>query len=426
MTIQNISLKITRRLILHSQLLDDKSHPPLGKEGAAQVIERLGYVQIDTISRVERAHHHTIWTRVPDYQPAMIDELQVKEQRIFEYWGHEASYLPMRDYRFYLPRMRSFEDPHIGWHRNLLEEYNHLTPQILDRIRQEGPLSSKDFKHPSDTKQGGWWNWKPAKTALELLFWQGKLMVAERRGFQRVYDLTERVLPAGVDTRYPDEEELGQFYVRRALQSMAVAREREILKHLGGATQPLISKSLHDLLDKGEVVELELEGDHNKPYYALTSVLGFKNQKDKPQIHILSPFDNLIIQRDRTRRLFDFEFTIQCYLPAEKREIGYFLLPILWGDRFIARMDVQADRKNSLLIIHNLVFEPEFHDFDQFIEPFIKKCIAYTKFNGCSQISINKTSQAKIKTSLKRLPVQFNITADLKSLKSGFGIINVI
>jgi uncharacterized protein YcaQ len=187
MTIQPIPLKIARQLILHSQFMDDESHLPAGKEGAAQVIERLGYVQIDTISRVERAHHHTVWSRVPTYQPAMMAELQAKEQRIFEYWGHEASYLPMQDYRFYLPRMRSFKDPGNGWHRNLLEKYGNLTPQILERIRQEGPLSSKDFERPVGTKQEGWWDWKPAKTALELLFWQGKLMVAERRGFQRVY-----------------------------------------------------------------------------------------------------------------------------------------------------------------------------------------------------------------------------------------------
>ncbi len=403
MTIQHITLKIARRLILHSQLLDAKSHLPLGKEGAAQVIEKLGYVQIDTISRVERAHHHTLWTRVPDYQPAMLAELQGKEQRIFEYWGHEASYLPMQDYRFYLPRMGSFEDPGNGWHRNLLEKYGNLTPQILERIRQEGPLSSKDFERPAGTKQGGWWDWKPAKTALELLFWQGKLMVAERRGFQRVYDLTERVLPAGVDTHFPDSDEMGQFYVRRALQSLAVAREREILRHLGGATQPLIVKGLQDLLDKKEIVQLELEGNTSNPYFAFASTLDFQNKKGIAQVYILSPFDNLIIQRDRTKRFFNFDFTLQCYLPAEKRKIGYFLVPVLWCDQFIARMDVQADRKNKILIIHNLVFEPGFKDFDQVIEPFMEQVIAYTKFNGCRQIIIEKTSPLKIKAALKRL-----------------------
>ena len=408
MAIQHISTETVRKLILHSQLLDGESNLPAGKEGAVQVIEKLGYVQIDTISRVERAHHHTLWTRLPDYQPAMLGELQVKEQRVFEYWGHEASYLPMRDYRFYLPRMRSFEDPHIGWHRNLLEKYRHLTPQILDRIRQEGPLSSRDFERPAGTKQGGWWDWKPAKTALELLFWQGKLMVVERRGFQRMYDLTERVLPSGVDTRYPDDEELGQFLVRRALQSFGIASEREILKHLGGATQPMISKSLHNLLDKGEVVELELEADKSKPCYAFTSILNFQNQSNKLQLYILSPFDNLIIQRDRTKRLFNFEFTLQCYLPAEKRKVGYFLLPILWGDRFIARMDVQADRKNKLLIIHNLVFESGFHDFDQWLEPFTEKLIAYTKFNGCRDVKVEKTTPSRIKALIKKLCANVN------------------
>jgi uncharacterized protein YcaQ len=206
-----------------------------------------------------------------------------------------------------------------------------------------------------------------------------------------------------MDTHFPDYDEMGQFYVRRALQSLAVAREREILRHLGGATQPLIAKSLRELLDKKEIVQLELEGNKRNPYFAFARTLDFLIQKENTQLTILSPFDNLIIQRDRTNQLFDFDFTIQCYLPAEKRKIGYSLVPVLWGDQFIARMDVQADRKKKILIIHNLVFEPGFKDFDQVIEPLARKVIAYTKFNGCKQIIIEKTSPLKIKTALKRL-----------------------
>jgi uncharacterized protein YcaQ len=399
---QNISLDSVLPLILKSQLLDGKSDLPNGKEGAARVIEELGYVQIDTISRVERAHHHILWTRVPSYQPAIIDELQARDKRIFEYWGHESSYLPMQDYRFYIPRMRGFADPQVGWHRQLMEKYQHLTPKILERIRMEGPLASKDFEKPAGAKRGGWWEWKPAKTALELLFWQGKLMVIERRGFQRVYDLTERVLPDWVDTCVPDEVELGQFYVRRALHSLAVAREREIRLHLGGATSEMVKKGLQTLLDAGEVVQLELAEDGKQPYFALTDTLNSKTRSNSQPLHILSPFDNLIIQRERTLRLFHFDFAMECYLPAEKRKLGYFLLPILWGDHFAGRMDVQADRKRKTLIIQNLVLEKDFHNLNDFLPLFLVKLNDYMKFNGCQQVEVIRTSPAKIKGKITR------------------------
>lgn len=396
-----ISAEELRRLNLHTQLLDGKINIPPGKEGVIRVIEHLGYLQIDTISRVERAHHHILWTRLPDYRPGMVEELQSKDKRVFEYWGHESSYLPMQDYRFYLPRMRSFSDPAVGWHRDLMDKYQHLTPRILERIREEGPLGSKDFEKPAGTQRGGWWDWKPAKTALELLFWQGKLMVAERRGFQRIYDLTERVLPDWVDTRQPDEIELAKFYVRRALQSLAAAREREIRLHLGGATPALIKKGLDSLIESEEVIRIEINEDPRQPYYALTEVINSKIKNTPPMVHILSPFDNLLIQRERTLRLFQFDFALECYLPAEKRKVGYFLLPVLWGDRFAARMDVQADRKQKTLVIHNLVMEKKITGMDDFLPLFAQKLAAYRLFNGCEKVKFMRSSPVSIKKVLK-------------------------
>jgi uncharacterized protein YcaQ len=398
-----ISLDSVRHLILHAQLLDVSTDLGIGKEGAAQAIDKLGYVQIDTIARVERAHHHTLWARVPGYQPGMVEELQAVDKRVFEYWGHEASYLPMQDYHFYLPHMHSFSDPAVGWHKHLLEKYQHLTPHILERIRQEGPLGSKDFEKPSGAKQGGWWDWKPAKTALELLFWQGRLMVTERRGFQRVYDLTERVLPDWVNTREPDEIELAQFYVRRALQPQVIARAREIQLHLGGATSALVKKGLDSLMESGEVLQLELAEDPKQPYFALLENLNAKTKTIPHRVHILSPFDNVLIQRERTRRLFQFNFALECYLPAEKRKIGYFLLPILWGEHFAGQMDAQADRQRKTLILHNLVLEKNMSNPEDFLLPFAEELNEYKKFNGCQQIEVLRTRPANLKAKIKNL-----------------------
>jgi uncharacterized protein YcaQ len=193
-----ISIARAQKLALHGQGLDGPWKLPAGKEGVAQTIERLGYVQIDTISVVERAHHHTLWSRRSDYGPGMLHELLAADRRVFEYWTHAASYLPMRDYRYYAGRMRSFASSDRA--RQFLADHAKLVREVLRRIRAEGALASADFAAPDGRKRGPWWDWKPAKAALETLFSMGELMVSRRRNFQRVYDLTERVLPAGIET----------------------------------------------------------------------------------------------------------------------------------------------------------------------------------------------------------------------------------
>ena len=196
-----ISLPKARRLAIHAQGLGGRWKLPKGKEGAAQAVERLGYVQVDTIAVVQRAHHHTLWARCPDYTPAMLGELQAKDRRVFEYWANAASYVPMADYRYYVPRMRAAATRHSAWY--LSDEGRKLRDHVRDRIRAEGPLGSADFKAPEGRKRGSWWDWKPAKQALEWLFDMGELMVTQRRHFHRIYDLTERVLPSCIDTAPP-------------------------------------------------------------------------------------------------------------------------------------------------------------------------------------------------------------------------------
>ena len=229
---ETISQKTARRLVLHAELLDGR--PPLAKgtAGVAQTVGHLGYVQIDTISVIERAHHHTLWARVPGYKPEHLHRALAVERSVFEYWGHAASYLPMTDYRFYLPMMSGFYDPKNAWYRGWGERYGAYLEPVLRRIREEGPLAARDFENLAARGQGPWWDWKPAKAALEMLFWRGELMVRERRGFERVYDLTERVLPAGTDTRLPGPGELGRFIVSRALTALGVASEKEIREYI--------------------------------------------------------------------------------------------------------------------------------------------------------------------------------------------------
>src|SRR4030042_3233169 len=336
---------------------------PTGKTGTKRVIDHLGYVQIDTLTVIERAHHHTLWVRQPSYTPQILDELLAKDRWVFEYWGHAASYLPMHDYRYYLPKMREFPRKN-SWEKRWLLANKKLADSILKCIRDEGAMGSKEFKAQPGTGKRSWWNWKPAKTGLELLFWQGKLMVSERRNFQRIYDLKERVLPGNLNTTMPGDDELGRFMVLRALSVYGIAQENEIRGHIHAGKRNIVSASLKDMLASGEVMEVTVENFEKQKYFALPKTLE-DSSKSLPDISnsgvfLLSPFDNMIILRERMKRLFNFDYTIECYIPEKKRKYGYFTLPILWGDTFIGRLDPKVDRKQKTFYVRHLAFEQEF------------------------------------------------------------------
>lgn len=392
-----ISLAMARQLALHAHGLNNGWTLPSGKKGAAQIIERLGYVQIDTIHIIQRAHHHTLWARLPAYHPAMLDDLLAKDRRVFEWWTHAMAYIPMRDYRFYATRMGdAMLSPR--W-RAWIEEHHDVVTHVETRIREEGPLGAADFQKPDGVDSGPWWNWKPAKSALELLNDTGVLMVTKRRNFQRIFDLTERVLPPDVDTTPPTEEELQRFIVRFALNTGGVLRANEIQWSRRKA-DPV---ALQAMVDAGEVTMFQVEGLNGEPCYALTDVCEavWQSPNGEPHLHILSPFDNLIIDRRWLKAFFDgFEYTIECYVPAAKRKYGYFVLPILWGDRFVARLDSKADRKPKTFVIKRLLFEPDFDEYETVLPVLAEKLRAFAAFNGCDNFAVEDVQPEKVKPAL--------------------------
>ncbi len=401
--IVNLSADEARRLILHSQMLFDNPETGTGKDRTSRIIENLGYVQIDTISVVQRAHHHTLWTRYSGYHPDMLHQLQAVDRKIFEYWGHAASYLPMCDYKYYTYRMKNFSDPMDKWAKDRLKKCGHLMDEVLSRIRKEGPLGSKDFKSNPEVKRGEWWNWKPAKTALELLFWRGDLMVTRRDNFHRIYDLTERVLPQNIDTSIPEEDELGRFLVRRALKAHGIATMNDIVKHIHAAGREVVKSAVDSLLEQEEIIRVSVEGDSG--YYVLSDQLEYLpvDSGDSKDVHILSPFDNLIILRDRVSRLFDFDYTLECYTPKNKRQYGYYVLPVLRGTEFIARLDPKADRKRAVLILRNLQFEEGFDEWEAFLPSFAGKLADFARFNNCAAIELEDVKPRKIASTLRKL-----------------------
>jgi uncharacterized protein YcaQ len=396
-----IALSTARRLAIRAQGLDGRWQLAKGKEGVAQAVERLGYVQIDTIAVVRRAHHHTLWSRRRDYQPDMLHELQANDRGVFEYWCPAASYLPMSDYRYYLPTMRGIASSPKT--RAWLADRAGLVDGIVKRIRREGPLTSADFAAPEGRKRGPWWDWKPAKQVLERLFSMGELMIAERRNFQRVYDLAERVLPSDANTEPPSDGERARFVVERALGGRGVASLKE-MRWAWIADRAAVSQALADMLESGEVTAVEIRGLDGGPYYALTETLdrAAARGRGKKQLHILSPFDSLVADRRRVRALFDFDCKLECYFPEAKRRHGYFCLPILWGDRFVGRLDPKADRKQKTLIVHKLMFERGFKDYEPLLPALAEKLHAFAAFNQCERVTVTETQPRKLRAPLRR------------------------
>ena len=381
--IQSLSTEQARKLVLLSQRL-----PPVQPTGSAvaatrSAIEHLGYIQLDTISAIQRAHHHTLWNRNPRYKPEHLDQL-LAERRIFEYWSHAAAYLPMRDYRYSLPRKQALAS---GEQKHWFRRDEQLINAVRDRITAEGPLMAKDFE--SVGKKTGGWGSKPAKQALETLFMQGDLMVPHRINFHKVYDLTERVIPEDTDTTLPSLEEQSRFLILRYLKANGLGQAAE-MAYLLKNIKPLIAATLPEMVLSGALLQVMVDAT---PYYVLPASLELLNKPlARNKLKILSPFDNLLIQRKRMQAFFGFDYTLECYVPAAKRQYGYFSLPVLWDGKLVARMDCKADRKASVLHIHHLALEPGLTKPDAFFEALGKELIPFMPFNDCTHFQVHKIS----------------------------------
>jgi len=383
-----LSLANVRRLALACQGLDGGWELPEGKPGALEAINRLGYAQIDTLHVVQRAHHHVVWNRFPGYRPEMLDELLAEDRQVFEWWTHAASYIPMDDFRFYAPRMgeRALNPRHKAW----VAENQDVLDHVVARIRQEGALGTSEFETPEGHTSSAWWSgWKPAKRALEVLFNQGIVLVSARRNFERLYDLRERIVPEEEDRPEPDQKEMDDYILRRSLGSLGALPEREV--RLWHSTRP--SKTALQLaMDAGLITQVEVDDDGDEPWYAWTAALPALDAPVEARLHILSPFDNLIIRRPLMERLYGFHYRMECYVPKAKRKYGYFSLPVLWGDRFVARVDIKADRASKTLILRHLYFEPEFAAYDELLEPLAKELHAFAEFNVCDDFAVERVT----------------------------------
>ncbi len=375
----SLSKSQARKIIIRSQCLDSRRRFSAGINGALEAIKHLGYVQIDTLSVVERAHLHSLWNRVSRFSSSDVDKLQ-EQGKIFEHWAHALAYLPMEDFRFSLPMMRRLAAGEVHWY----PKNSTITKNVLDRIRAEGPLSAKDF---SDKKTSDkMWSRSPSKIALEQLFMEGQLMIPKRINFHKVYDLTERVIPSHINTKLPSTEELANHLLTKFIAANGIAKIKEVSylrKGLGNS----VANAADDLVDAGKLSRITVNGAE---YLCDKSAL---ENIDKPLtsslVRILSPFDNAVIQRKRLNELFDYDYQIECYVPKSKRRFGYFCLPILYNNGLVGRIDAKADRKSGILHLYQLHVERTLQSSDRFFSKLHSELYRFAQFNGCSKMQLH-------------------------------------
>jgi uncharacterized protein YcaQ len=383
-----------RQIILHAAGLSKKAQFGTGIEAVYRLIDHLGFVQLDTNYVVERAHHHVMAARIPDYEPAWLGEL-TDEGQIFEYFTSDAGFMPMHEFRFSLPVKEAFE---INGKPKTPAE-SRLMNQVLDRIEREGPLMVGDFENDRPEASTGWWDWRPSKMALERLYFEGKLMITRTKAFHKVYDVPVNLTPVDTDLAPPTPEEYARFVIRRTLGALGISSVKEIAWRARRVKGNLVKQELVKMIAEGELLNVQVEGLKTAPLYMLPT-----QQRDielSGEAFILSPFDILNVFRHRLKDFFNFDYQIECFVPAPKRKYGYFSLPVLVGDAFVARMDAKADRKQKILIIHNLHFE-DVELSKAMISEIIETLKAFILFNQCRDISFTRSNREDYLSEIKK------------------------
>lgn len=329
-----------RRIWLRAQRLDEAA--PFGGGPAATVaaIAHLGYVQIDTIHVIERCHHHILWSRIPAYQRQHLHQAHTVEKTVFEYWTHALSYIPSTDLKFFMADMKAHRTSPKAWFNSVTKSDLH---KVITRIRDHGPLSIRDIEDDVLVeKDHAWASRKPSKRALQLGFYIGKLTVSERSGMLKTYELMKRHFQWERPPRQATDAQVANYLLDRALRSQGVVSLDSIC-HLNAARKPLLRSVIEARLRRGNLVAVAIEGAGRQEHWARPQAFDEIPPMEQA-VHILSPFDPLVIQRKRLKLFFDYEHLFEAYLPQQKRVYGYMGLPVLIGDEVVAVIDLKADR----------------------------------------------------------------------------------
>ena len=342
----HVANKSARQIWLRAQRLDVRAPFGAGAQAVADAIGQLGYVQIDTINVIERCHHHILFTRIPAYRRSDLTQAQSIDKSVFEYWTHALAYVPSADYRFFIETMRAFQRTPGRW-------FSTVKPadvaKVMRLIKRDGALTLRDIDDDElREKEHLWASRKPSKRALQYAFLVGRLAVTARTGMLKSFELTERHFGWETPPKAASAAEVTTYRLDRALRAQGIVSLDSIC-HLDAPRKAAIAKLIKQRVRKGELVEVALDGAGKQQHWTAPQALERGADADRALVHILSPFDPLVIQRKRTKLFFDYEHRFEAYVPKEKRMHGYFALPVLVGDEIVAAVDLKTDRQNRTL-----------------------------------------------------------------------------
>jgi uncharacterized protein YcaQ len=372
----SLSTSQARRLWLGAQRLDTRAPFGDGPEATSRAVEHLGYVQIDTINVIERCHHHILYTRIPDYRREHLHHAQSVDKTVFEYWTHALSYVPTSDLRFFLPAMKQRRIAPKRWYSGVTKQD---LRRIVTRVRRSGALTIRDIDDDVLVeKDHPWASRKPSKRVLQFAFYAGALTIAARSGMLKTYELIDRHF--GWETRPApaSEREIVEYLLDRALRAQGIVSLDSIC-YQDAPRKAAMRRLIDGRVRRGELVPVTVEGAAQIELWAHPETLETPGQRDAGLVHLLSPFDPLVIQRKRLQILFGYEHRFEAYVPKEKRVFGYFALPVLLGDEIVAALDLKADRERRKLLVqkwtwvgrgaarpHKKLVEEELHRFERF------------------------------------------------------------
>jgi uncharacterized protein YcaQ len=371
-----LSAAVARRLWLRAQRLDAAEPFGGGPEATRAAVEHLGYVQIDTINVIERSHHHILWTRIPSYRREHLRQAQSVDKSVFEYWTHALSYVPTRDLRFFLPEMKRHRQSPNSWFGSVTKED---LRKVLTLIRKDGALSIRDIEDDVLVeKDHPWASRKPSKRALQLAFYTGVLTISERAGMLKSYELMDRHFGWDNRPRPASEREVLDYRLERSLRSQGLVSLDSIC-HLDAKRKAGIRQIIEARVRRGSLRAVAIEGSERIEHWAEPAALDASPVPAGETLHILSPFDPLVIQRKRLKLFFGYDHRFEAYVAKEKRVMGYFALPVLVHDEVVAAIDLKADRENQTLLVqqwtwlaraaarsHKTRIEEELHRFERF------------------------------------------------------------
>ncbi|QMV00780.1 cytoplasmic protein [Devosia sp. D6-9] len=348
--IRTITPSQARRIWLHAQRLDEAAPFGEGPEATRLAVEHLGYVQIDTINVIERSHHHILFSRIPGYRRGDLRQAQSMDKSVFEYWTHALSYVPTRDLRFFLPEMKRHKTEPSRWYADA--NPNDLK-RMLRNIRKDGALSIRDIDDDELVeKDHPWASRKPSKRVLQLGFYNGDLTISERNGMVKTYELMERHFGWNQRPKAATDKQVAEYLLDRALRSQGLV-SLESISYLEAKRKPVFKELIEGRVRRRQLVPVTIEGVEKPQFWATPEVLDAVPEPGQELVHILSPFDPLIIQRKRTSAIFGYDHLFEAYVPKAKRKYGYFSLPVLVGEEIVAALDLKTDRAARKVLIQN-------------------------------------------------------------------------